>query len=252
MISRSGRTPPQGQFKAALTGLTTQPALYGKPATLAASGRIALATPLVVELKGMSDHVGSVPKDQAEAQLQGVPLPKLSVSGLPFSVTPGIGNANFTFALAGDRLSGTWSILANHAEWRADSASAASFGLVENTIWRVVSGLNQLKVDAELSGTISKPSLKISSNLDNAIATQLRAIAGEELAKGEAKARAAVDKIVAEKVEPLQAKVEGFKGRAAQQLGLDKTQLDDAQKQLEAQLKRYTGGLPGGIKLPKL
>ena len=107
----------QGQFKAALTGLTTQPALYGKPATLAASGKIALATPLVVEIKGLSDHVSGVPKDQAEAQLQGVPLPKLSVPGLPFSVSPGVGNADFSFALTGDRISGKWSILANHAEW---------------------------------------------------------------------------------------------------------------------------------------
>jgi post-segregation antitoxin (ccd killing protein) len=122
---------------------------------------------------------------------------------------------------------------------------------VENTIWRVVSGLNQLTVNAELGGTISAPTLKVSSNLDNAIANQLRAIAGEELAKGEAKARAAVDKIVADKVAPLQAKLDGAKGQAAQQLGLDRKQLDDAQKLLEDQLKRYTGGL-GGIKLPKL
>jgi uncharacterized protein (TIGR03545 family) len=248
-----GADTSKGQFKAALTGLTTQPALYGKPATFAATGKIALATPLVVELKGLSDHVGSVPKDQAQAQLRGVPLPKVSVPGLPFSVTPGVGNANFDFALAGDKLSGTWSIQADNAQWGADSASQASFGLVENTIWRVVSGLKQLTVNAELGGTISAPTLKVSSNLDNAIANQLRAIAGEELAKGEAKAKAAVDKIVADKVGPLQAKVDSAKGRAAQQLGLDKKQLDDAQKQLEAQLKRYTGvALPGGIKLPKL
>lgn len=116
----------------------------------------------------------------------------------------------------------------------------------------MVSGLNQLNVQAELSGSISRPVLKVSSNLDNAIASQLRAIAGEELAKGEAKAKAAVDQIVAEKVAPLQAKVEDLKGQAAKQLGLDKTQLDDAQKQLEVQLKRYTGGVAGGIKLPKL
>ena len=197
----------------------------------------------MVELKGLSDHVGEIPKDQAEAQLQGVPLPKLSVPGLPFSVTPGVGNADFSFALSGDRISGKWSIVSNHAEWAADSASQASFGLVENTIWRVVSGLNQLTVNAELGGTISAPTLKVSSNLDNAIANQLRAIAGEELAKGEAKAKAAVDKIVADKVAPLQAKLDGAKGQAAQQLGLDRKQLDDAQKLLEAQLKRYTGGL---------
>jgi len=204
-------------------------------------------------LRGLSDHVGSVPKDQAEARLRGVPLPKVSVPGLPFSVTPGAGNAEFNFALSGDRLSGKWSITANHAEWAADSASQASFGLVENTIWRVVSGLNQLTVNAELGGTMSAPTLKVSSNLDNAIANQLRAIAGEELAKGEAKAKAAVDKIVADKVGPLQAKVDVFKGQAAEQLGLDQKQLDDAQKLLEAQLARYTGtALPGGIKLPKL
>src|SRR5207342_3545841 len=99
---------------------------------------------------------------------------------------PGSGQASFGFGLEGDRVSGTWSITTDHAEWSADSATR--LGLVENTVWRVVSGLKQLRVQAELSGTISKPELHVSSNIDNAIANQLKAIAGEELAKGEANA----------------------------------------------------------------
>jgi uncharacterized protein (TIGR03545 family) len=246
-----GKDTTAGQFKATLAGWTTQPALYGKPATVEAAGNIGGANPIRVNLSGLSDHVSSVSRDQVKAQVQGLPLPAFEIPGLPFSVAPGRSNGNFAFSLEGDRIAGTWSIASSQAAWTADSAQVSGFGLVENTIWRVVSGLNQLQVAAELSGTVSNPVLRVSSNIDQAIAGQLKAVAGQELAKGEAKARAAVDKVVNEKTAPLVVQVNDLKGQAATRLGLDRSQLDDAQRQLEVQLKRYGGGL-GGIKLPSL
>ncbi len=247
-----GADTSAGQIRAVLTGFTTQPAIYGKPATLAANGTIAAARPIKVDVKGLSDHIGAVPKDRVQAALAGVPLPSFSIPNLPFSVNPGAGSAGLTFALEGDRISGRWELSSNQATWSTDSGRAASFGLVENTIWRVVSGLSALQVRADIGGTVAKPELRISSNLDDAIASRLKAIAGEEVAKAELKARAAVDRLVDEKTEPLKTKVGELQQKAASQLGLDQKQLDDVQKQLEAQLKRYGGGVTGGIKLPKL
>ena len=114
-------------------------------------------------------------------------------------------------------LSGRWNILANDAKWTADSGKSENFSLVENTIWRVVSGLSQLRVTAELGGTVSQPTLAVSSNLDDAIASRLRALVGEELAKGELKARAAVDRLVEAKIGPARARVDQFKTQAAAQ-----------------------------------
>jgi len=89
----------------------------------------------------------------------------------------------------------------------------------------------------------------VSSNLDAAISDRLRAVAGAELAKAESKARAAVDKLVADKVDPAIKQATGVSGLVDQQLGGSKTQLDQLQKQLDAQLSRL-GGAAGLLKLP--
>ena len=108
-------------------------------------------------------------------------------------MNPGKGVVGFRFSLSGDRLNGAWDVSADQATWTADSSRLRSVSLVENTVWRVVAGLTELRVHAELGGTIGAPTLKVASNLDDAIAERLRGLVGEELAKAEQKARAAVD-----------------------------------------------------------
>jgi uncharacterized protein (TIGR03545 family) len=234
----------QNTFKASFANITSQPALLGRPATLAASGRIAGDSPISVDLSALSRHFGSSPKDSLQARVAGVNLPAIPFPGLPFSVNPGRSTLGLAFSMAGDQLSGSWDVYSNQVTWKADSARLQSASLVESTVWRVISGLRDLQVHAELSGTIASPSIKVRSNLDDAIAARLRGLVGEEVAKAEAKARAAVDKLVDQQVTALQARVSD--------LPVERSQLDGVQKQLETQLKRLAGSATGGLKLPKL
>jgi hypothetical protein len=107
-------------------------------------------------------------------------------------------------------------------------------------------------VRAELGGTIDSPTLKVRSNLDDAIAARLRGLVGEELAKAEQKARAAVDQLVSQQVAALETKVNDLQSQALARLPVERTQLDGVQQQLETQLKRLAGSAAGGLKLPKL
>lgn len=200
----------------------------------------------------MSRHFGKSPKDSLVARLSGVNLPSIHLPELPFSVNPGRSTAGFAFTLAGDRLGGAWEIISDQATWSADSGRLAQASLVENTVWRVVSGLAQLRVRAELGGTIEHPTLQVRSNLDDAIAARLKGLVGEEVAKVEGKARAAVDALVNDQVTALQGKVSGLENQFADRLPADRGRLDEAQRQLEAQLKRLAGSATGGIRLPKL
>lgn len=242
----------QNTFSAAIANVTSQPALLGLPATLTAKGSLAGDNPMVIDLAALSRHFGSNPKDSMQARVTNVPLPSIPFPGLPFGVNPGHSTVGLSFALAGERISGSWEINSNAVTWTGDSARIQSASLVESTVWRVVSGLNQLRVRAELSGTVSSPVIKVQSNLDDAIAARLRGLVGEELAKAEAKARAAVDKLVDEQVKALSGKVDALQASALQKLPVEKDQLDGVQKQLEAQLKRLAGSATGGISLPKL
>jgi len=239
-------------FKASFGGITSQPELYGRPATLAASGRLAGERPIGIEFALMSRHFGKAPKDSLVAAVEGVSLPAIAFPGLPFEVDPGRSRVGFRFNLAGDRIDGSWEVASDQVTWHADSSRLRTASLVEGIIWKVVTGLTQLRVRAELGGTVSNPTLKVSSNLDEAIAVRLRGLVGEELAKGEQRARDAVDSLVGQQVAALQARVSDLQAQALQRLPLEKSQLDEVQKKLETELKRLAGSAAGGLKLPKL
>ncbi|HXI21426.1 MAG TPA: TIGR03545 family protein [Gemmatimonadales bacterium] len=242
----------RNSFTAKLANITSQPALYGRPATLEASGRLGGATPVTVSLNGLMRAFGPAPKDSVVARVQGVTLPSFKLPGLGFSVAPGRSTVGFGFTLAGDRLAGSWELSTGEARWQADSSRLQSGSLVQTTIWRVVSGLSELRVRADLGGTVTAPTLKVSSNLDDAIAARLKGIAGEELAKAEAKARAAVDRLVNDQVTALQGRVSALQSQVVDRLPVERGKLDQAQQQLEAQVKRLAGPAGGILKLPKL
>ena len=236
-------------FTGRVTGVTTQPALYGNPATLTASGGTTGAHALSATIGAVLDHTRSPVRDSARVRVQGIELAGIAMPGLPFSVEPGRGESELSLAITGSQLSGRWSLRSTEAAWRVDAAEGAKLSAMENVLWEVLSGLKTLDVTAEVSGELSSPQLSVSSNLDAAISDRLRAVAGAELAKAESKARAAVDKLVADKVDPAIEQATGVSGLVDQQLGGSKTQLDQLQKQLDAQLSRL-GGAAGLLKLP--
>jgi len=239
----------QNLFKGEVSGITSQPSLYGRPATLVASGRLAAESPVSIDLAGMSRHFGAAPLDSVNARVGGAALPPIVFPDLPFTLDPGASNVAFRFAMTGDRLDGAWELGAEHATWSADSARLRSASLVESTVWKVVSGLTQLHVRAELGGTIASPTIKVSSNLDDAIAQRLRGLVNEQVAGAEQKARAAVDSLVGPQVAALRTKVGGLNTEVANRIPAEKGELDRVQKSLEDQLKRIAGG---GLRLPKL
>jgi uncharacterized protein (TIGR03545 family) len=244
----------EGQHAVAGTvaNLTSQPALLGRPATVALSGKVGGEHPLGIDLSGYSRHFGRTPLDSVAVRVSGVELPAFPFPGLPFGVSPGRSAVGFSFSLAGDRLAGSWEVTSDQVRWARDTSALASASLVENTVWRVVSGLSSLQVRADLGGTIANPTLRIRSNLDDAIAGRLRSLVGEEVAKAEARARAAVDQLVDQQVTAVRGRVGAFETQALARLPVERSRLDGVQQQLESQLKRLAGSAAGGIKLPKL
>jgi uncharacterized protein (TIGR03545 family) len=246
-----GNNPLKGAYQAVVRGVTTTPALYGHPMTLSASRRAAGSSIAGIDVNAVIDHVTSNTRDSVAAQLTGVTLPSFDLPGVPFRVAPGVGAVKLNFGLRGDRLAARWAIASNQVSWTPDTA-ARRFNDIERVVWRVVSGLNDLKVDARVSGSLRSPNLAVSSNLDQAIASRLRAVIGEEVAKAERLARAKVDSLVQDKVEPLKQRIAAVQADATKRVETQKQQLDQVQQQLNAELKRLTAGLAPGIKLPKI
>jgi len=238
-------------FAATVTGVTTQPALYGRPATFKATGETTGRHALSAQVGGLLDHTKAAIHDSVHARLAGIELPRIGLPGLPFAVAPGHGTSEMTVEIDRGQLTGRWTMRTTEAAWALDSAMAKPLNTLEGAVWAVLQGLTALDVTAEVSGSLRSPRLAVRSSIDQAIAERLRAVLGEQLAKAESKARAAVDKLVADKVEPLTRQVAGVTSLIDAQLGGSKTQLDQLQQQLQTEIKRLAGPA-SRFTLPKL
>ena len=247
-----GDSPLRGGYEAMVQGLTSDPTLYGKPTVIRTSRTAEGSAIAGIDVAAIIDHVNPQRvRDSASARLRGVELPTLDIPGLPFRLNPGRGAARLDFALRNEQVSGRWSLSSNQVAWALDSAGR-KLNTLEGLVWRVVSGLKDLSVDARVSGGLRSPKLAVRSNLDRAIAQRLEAVIGEEVAKAEKMVRAKVDSVVAARVEPVRKQILAVRSEAEARLGSERKRVEDAERALQAELKRLTGGLGPDIELPKL
>ncbi len=228
-------------LEASVAGLTTEPVLYGRPATFDATGTVG-GTALRLAVNGLLDHTGQTVHDSVAATVVGIRLPAVSIPGLPFRVDPGVGTTGLAFSRRGDQISAQWTLRAAGATWSRDSATTLRADPVKTIVWEVVSGLSDLQVTAQLEGDIRKPALHVRSNLDDAVAARLRSLLGEAFAKAEARVKAEVDQRVAGPVADARAKLDSYRTEVTGRLDQVQGQLDQAKADLEARLKSLVPG----------
>ncbi len=228
------------KYDGQLTGLTSQPALSGRPTTFAASAP-------ALRVGAMLDHVGAVARDTAAGTLGNVRLPPMNLPAVPLRLEPGRGEATLAFALTGDSLRAQWAVKSDAVSWIRDSGAAPG-GTVEQLLMRVVQGVKQLDVSAEVRGTLAQPRFAVRSNLDQAVASSLRAVVGEEVAAAERRIRSVVDSVVEKEAGPVRARVTAATDSAQAVVAAQRAQLDSAQKALEQRIKELTR-IPG-FRLP--
>jgi uncharacterized protein (TIGR03545 family) len=239
-LGAMGAAPPR-TYAASVNGVTSDPALYGRPATASA-----LAPGF--RLGALLDHVRPTPRDTAAASLAGVALPALPLPSLPVRLEPGVGTMALSFSVQGDQVRARWTVQADRVRWARDSGGTAAPSQIGDLVWRVVSGIPALEVSATLAGTIDRPQLAVSSNVDRVLAERLRAVAGTEVAAAERRMRVQVDSLVDGHVAPAVAQVTALGADVTRRLGGQRAQLDDARKALEQRLRELTR-LPG-VRLP--
>ncbi|PYO92811.1 MAG: hypothetical protein DMD62_11960, partial [Gemmatimonadetes bacterium] len=110
-------------------------------------------------------------------------------------------------------------------------------------IWSAISRISDLNVEARISGALHNPDFAVRSNLDQAIATRLRAVLGAQVAAAEQQVRARVDALVSQQVAAARAQVTQVETRAQAQVAQQRARLDELQKQLEQRLREMTGGI---------
>ena len=220
-------------YSARLTGVTSDPALYGRPAE-------ARGTAPGFRLAALLDHVRATPRDTAAASLADVALPSLRLPALGARLEPGAGVVGFRFVMQGDQVQARWTVTSDRVRWVRDSAGGRSS--IGDVVWRAISGISTLEVSARLAGDLDHPELAVGSNLDRAIADRLRAMAGTELAAAERRVRAQVDSLTDGPMSAARSKVAALGGEVTGRLGGQRAQLDQARRALEQRLP--------GLRLP--
>ena len=216
------------RYAGQLSGLASDPALYGRP-------MLAHATGPQLTAGAMVNHLRGIPVDTAGATVGGIQLPAFQVPGLPLRLDPGAATTQIGFNLDGDTIHARFAIHSSNVRWARDSGLANT--TIGDLIWRTVSGISNLDVEARLSGELQHPQLAVRSNLDQAIASRLRAVLGEEVAAAERRLRAQVDALVNVKVAPVRARVTEVQAQVLDQVAQQRARLDEVQRGLEQRLR---------------
>lgn len=226
---------PPAVYAGRLTGLTSDPDVYGRPTAFE-------ATAPAVRVGALLDHVGDRLRDSIGGALANARLPVLRLPGLPLALDPGRGAVSLSFTLTHDSIRARWGLRSEAIRWSGDSVAGPG-SEAERLAMRVLTGITRLDLATEVSGTLAQPRLSVTSNLDRGLAEGLRAALGDEVEDAKRQLRAEVDRLVDQEAAPLRSQVASLTAAAGPRLAQPRAQLVQAQKDLEQQLRRLTGGI---------
>ena len=262
-LAIGGRTVAAGAYAAEVHGVTTEPAVYGRPMTFTAS-RASSVGPRELRVGGSVDRTGAVPRDSVHALVPSVRVPPFAIPNAGATLDLGdSATVEISMARNGAAMSGTWHLLSNAVHWNRTGAAPAgpppamgTQAWAEDLVWRAVASVPDVDVVAHLDGPVTAPNVTVSSNIGDAVAGSIQRVMGAEIAKAEAQVRAKVDSLVSRQVADARAKLATLQAQVTEKVEAPAQQLEQLEAELKDQLTRITQTvpgvrLPGGISLPR-
>lgn len=244
-----------GRYTALLEGLTSAPAIYGRPTRLVARR----ATAGGVRAGGVRlvlDHVDLPLRDSIDVQLQGIPLPSVTLSAAAARLHLGNGATTISLVRTGDSVQGRIFWRSSDVRWErlggqvaeAAASRVGSRAWAEDLMWRAVSRLNTVEIETRLAGALSGPRLGVSSNVGREVAAALRREVGAEIARAEQRVRAEVDRLVGEQVETARGRMSAVQSQVEGEIARRRADLERVKQELETEIRNLTRRLP--VRIP--
>lgn len=240
-LTIAGDGAAAGDYRATLSGVTTQPAVYGAPTTFLLARSGGTVGPRDGRVTGMFDHRRAPVRDTVGAYFSGITLPNFPVGGLGGAVHLGQGITNLRLTRTGEQLQGEWTWRAPRVAWVRDTARTpardARARLIEDALWRAMQRVDSVEIVATLGGTLRDPTLAVRTNVADAVSSALRAQLGEEVRKAEAQVRQRVDQLVGQQVAQARGKADQVKTQVATRVADERSRLAAQRVALEARLR---------------
>jgi uncharacterized protein (TIGR03545 family) len=242
-----GQEKPFG-FTGTIAGVTSNPVLYGKPATLNFHGT---QGPRSFNLDAIIDHTHAQHLEKFDGQFRGFSLNNFSFGqseSLGLQLNKGIGAVSGSFSVQGDALSGQVDFkgsdiaLTPKFDTKSDSEIAKR---LTNSVTSSLRQVRQLTLGVGVGGTLAAPTFDIDSNVGGVVSGAIKNALGAEVALQEQKLRAELDRQTSAKIQELQQSVQGLQKDALGRLGANDKIVDELLSQVKAKI---AGGvaLPGG------
>ena len=246
------------KYVARVTGFTTEPALVGQPLRVRIRPVSSAGTQPRIIADVSVDRRSAIRRDDAVIGADKVMIKPFALPGLPLRIEPRFAAMDLQFRREGNRMAARWSVVSDSVTWLRDTLRVSGDtigalggkptvrGVMEQLVTRVLTGITHLTLTADVEGDIRKPSLRVRSNLDRALADRLRTVIGEEVKRAEARVRAEVDRIVERETAPIRERVASAREEAMRRVAEAKARIEEEKAALEARLKGLAGGLITG------
>lgn len=240
-----------GDLAGTVHNITMDQPTLGHPTTFTFSGE-QLQGVKSVSLEGALNHV--VPanaKDQLSLQAKDYELSNLVLSKddkWPVALTSGLGDIQMNAELAGHGLTAKGEARLKNLELSAGKEGDSN--PLRKALTSAVTDISQLSLQADVTGTLEKPAVSLTSDLDRILQNAAGNMVNELAAKFGAELQSAISAKIAEPMKQLKDTLSGFEGIAGD-LKERVTQHNDVLKGLlEKSLPTKGLKLPGGLKLP--
>ena len=232
------------EYKGEIEGLTTQPAVYGKPTTAAIKGekgarRLDFKCSLSVSYEEL--------KTDSALLYSGMPVKQLqlgSPSSFMVDITGATGAFEGLLKTSGENLEGKAAVRLTGASFKpmADNIKAAP---LRSAVESSFAGLSSALIETEISGTLKSPKLAINTDLANVLSKAFTGALGAEVKKAQEQAQKRID----EALQPYRSKLDGLAAGKQAELG---GKLKEAETRISAAGQGLLKNLaPGKMKLPK-
>jgi uncharacterized protein (TIGR03545 family) len=211
---KNGSSKTDGYYaKGVVTGITSDPPIYGQPLRIDFSGTAPGNSSLMFQ--GKMDHITQQIDDVFSLQVGNVTFPEIRMGGSPYlpeSMTVGNTDIHSELRIKPDEFVLDLSFDGKSLAWNfgVNQVSADSGDLIRDIIQQTLSRMDQLTVNYMLVGRDHQLKATISSDLDKLFNERLNQVVGEKFTKFKQEIQDEVNRQLQEKQRELESSVNNY------------------------------------------